>query len=440
MTGSTPAARPGQGDAVGQVAEKIDRGRRRAVLAASIGNLIEAYDLLLYGYLASVLAEQFFPAGDPTAALLNTFAIFAVGFAVRPVGGLVFGHIGDRFGRRRALAASILLMGAGTLAIGLLPTYATAGPWAPALLLLCRLAQGFSVGGEYVGANILVLEHAPAGKAGRTASINLVAGYLGVAAASATSLLLARTLSPADLADWGWRLPFLVAGPLALIGLYLRVRIPDSPAFTGAQAARLSFPLAAAFRTAKRGMLIYGGWQMMVSLGGFLLFGYMASYLIRVVGLDPAGAFTAGLVAVLIVAAGAVAGGRLVDRFPLRPIALVAAAGIAVTVVPGFLLVRQGGVAAAIAGQAVWAIFVGVGAIVSAVLAVVLFPVQLRFTATAVGYNISTTVVGSTAPYVSAWLVADSGNPNAPAWYLAVVASAGFGTALVGLHALGRRG
>jgi len=425
-------------DGVGYAPEKIHHGWRRAVLAASIGNLIEAYDLLLYGYLASVLAEQFFPAGDPTAALLDTFAIFAVGFAVRPIGGLVFGHIGDRFGRRRALAASILLMGAATLAIGLLPTYATTGPLAAALLLACRLAQGFSVGGEYVGANILVLEHAPDGRAGRTASINLVAGYLGVAVASATSLLLARTLDPAELAAWGWRLPFLAAGPIALIGLYLRVRIPDSPAFADAEPARTSFPLASALRTTKRGMLIYGGWQMMVSLGGFLLFGYMASYLIRVVGLPPAGAFAAGLVAVLIVAAGAVAGGALVDRFPLRPIALVAAAGIAVTVLPGFLLVRQGGVAAAVAGQAVWAVFVGIGATVSAVLAVVLFPVHLRYTATAVGYNISTTVIGSTAPYVSAWLVANSGNPIAPAWYLALVALAGLGTALVGLRPLVR--
>jgi MFS transporter, MHS family, proline/betaine transporter len=416
------------------VQERTDTVRRRVVLAASIGHLIEAYDLLLYGFLASVLAQQFFPADDPTAAMLNTFAIFAVGFAVRPLGGLVFGHIGDRFGRRRALAGSVLLIGVGTLSIGLLPTYSTAGPWAPVLLLACRLAQGFSVGGEYVGSNILVLEYASPGRSGRTVSINLIAGYLGVAAASGASLLLAETLGPAGLAAWGWRLPFLIAGPFALIGLYLRARIPDSPAFTEAAQARLSFPLGAALRTAKRSMLIFGGWQMMVSLGGFLLSGYMASYLIRVVGLEPSGAFGAGLIAMLVLAVGAVIGGQLVDRFPLRPVAIVAAAGIAVSIVPGFLLVRQGGVAGAVAGQAVWALFLGVAAIVGTVLVVVLFPVHLRFSAAAVGYNVGTTVIGSTAPFVSAWLVANTGNPIAPAWYLAVVAVAGLGIALVGVR------
>jgi MHS family proline/betaine transporter-like MFS transporter len=408
------------------------------VIAASAGNLIEAYDLLLYGYLASILAQRFFPAGDPTSALLDTFAVFAVGFAVRPLGGMVFGHVGDRFGRRTALAASILLMGAGTLAIGVLPTYDTVGPWAAVLLLACRLAQGFSVGGESVGASILVLEHASEGRFGRTASINLVAGYLGVAAASATSLLLARTMGPAEMTSWGWRLPFLAAAPLALVGLYLRLRIPDSPAFTAVRDRRLGVPLADAMRTAKRGMLIYGGWQMMVSLGGFLLFGYMASYLIRVIGLDSAGAFTAGLVAVLAVGVGAVAGGHLVDRYPLWPVAVSVAAGLAVTVLPGFLVIGRGGLGAAVAGQVVWALFVGMSATLSAVLAVVLFPVELRYSATALAYNVSTTVAGGTAPYVSAWLVADSGNPVAPAWYLATVAVAGLATAALGLRQFAR--
>ncbi|WP_034213152.1 MFS transporter [Actinoplanes subtropicus] len=407
---------------------------RRTVVAASIGNLIEAYDLFLYAYLASTLADLFFPAGDRTTALLNTFAIFAVGFAVRPLGGFFFGHIGDRFGRRSALSASILLMGVSTLAIGLLPPYETAGALGAVLLLVCRLGQGFSVGGEYTGANILVLEQAAAGRAGRATSVNLVAGYLGVAAASTTGLLLATVLTPAELAGWGWRLPFLVAGPLALVGLYLRLRLPDTPAFAATGGDRVTFPLAAALRAAKRAMLIYGGWQMMVALGGFLLFGYVSSYLIRVVGLDSAGAYVASLIAVLTAVAGGVAGGRLLDRYPLRPVALAAAAGLAVTVVPGFLLIGRGGVAAAVAGQMIWAVFVGLGAAVSAVLAGVLFPVHLRCTAAAVAYNVSTTVVGGTAPYVSVWLVARSGSPLTPAWYLVIVAVAGLATATLGLR------
>src|SRR5690349_985217 len=203
---------------------------RRAVVTGGAGTFIEGYDILLYGYLAGALAERFFPADDPAAALLDTFAIFAVGFLVRPVGGLLFGHIGDRFGRRTALVSSILLIAGATLAIGLLPTYDAIGRAAPALLLICRLLQGLSIGGEYVGANILMLEHAGQGRYGRAVSANQVAAYLGAGAAATTCLLLAAALTREQMSAWGWRLPFLAALPLALGALYLRLRMPESPA------------------------------------------------------------------------------------------------------------------------------------------------------------------------------------------------------------------
>jgi MHS family proline/betaine transporter-like MFS transporter len=395
---------------------------RRVVIAASIGTVIEAYDLLLYGYFASIFAQLFFPRSDPTAALLNTFAIFAVGFAARPLGGIVFGHIGDRLGRRTALVASILVMAGPTLAIGLLPTYRSIGVWAPALLLLCRLLQGFSAGGEIVGANILLLEHASAGRSGRWVSANQVATNAGIAAAATTSLVMARVLSEAELASWGWRLPFFAAVPLALVGVYLRLRIPDSPAFRAVAAKRLAFPLGTALRTAKRGMMIYSAWWAMVSLGAYLLIAYMVSYLIRVVGMDSAGAFGANLAAVVILAVGAITGGYLVDRYPPRAVALASAIGIALTTVPSFLIVQQGSVVAAILGQALWAACLGVAATVGATLSLSLFPVEVRYTATGFAYNLTFTLFGSTAPYVSVWLIARTGNPFIPAWYLVVVA------------------
>lgn len=400
-------------------------GARRAIVAASVGTMIEGYDVLLYGYLAGVLADRFFPAGDPTAALLDTFAIFALGFAVRPLGGLVFGHVGDRAGRRAALAASMLLMAVATLAIGLLPTYDRIGVWASVLLLLCRLAQGFSIGGEYVGANILILERATAGRAGRWVSANQVAAYLGITGAAATSLLLAYALTDEQLAAWGWRLPFLAAVPLALIGLYLRLAdlapvMPKRPEWhlTSAGSAGVGVPLVAALRTGKRAMLVFAGWVVMVTVGGFLLFGYLPTYLARVVGLDPAAAFGANLAAMLTLSAGAVAGGFLVDRYPVRVVGAACAVGIALTVVPGFLVVQRGTVGAAIAGQVVWAAFVGVSATVTAVLSLSLFPAHMRFTATAMAYNGAVTLFGGTAPYVATWLIARTGSPIAPAWYL----------------------
>lgn len=410
-------------------------GARRTVIAASVGTVIEGYDLLLYGYFAGVLAKRFFPADDPTAALLNTFAIYAVGFAVRPIGGVVFGHVGDRVGRRPALAASMLLMAAGTLGIGLLPTYQSIGVWAPVSLLICRLVQGFAIAGEYVGANILILEHAADGRSGRAVSANQVAVYVGVAAAAATSLLLASALTPAQLAAWGWRVPFLAAVPLALVGLYIRASVPDSPALHAPGITRPRFPLVVALRTVKRGIAVFAGWLVMVTVGGFLLFGYMPTYLTRVVGLGATTAFGANLAAVFALAAGAVAGGHLVDRFPPRTVASASAVGVAVSVVPGFLLIQQGTFATAVLGQAIWAVGIGIGATVSALLSASQFPVPVRFAATGLAYNVTVTVFGGTAPYVSTWLISRTHDPVAPAWYLAGAALLGLGTAVVAWRA-----
>lgn len=404
------------------------------VVATGIGTLVEGYELLLYAYLAAILAEQFFPPGDPTAALLATFAIFAVGFVARPVGGLVFGHVGDRHGRRTALVASLLLMAVGTMAIGLLPTYDKVGVLAPALLLVCRLVQGLSVGGEYVGANIMIIEHAGANRSGRAVSANQVASYLGAATAATISLLLAGALTRAQLTEWGWRLPFLAAGPLGLIGLYLRIRVPESLTRRVAGVAPRRFPVIAAVRSARRGMVVFAGWLTMVTLGGYLVFGYLPTYLVNVVGLTAAGAYGANLAALASLGLGAVAGGFLVDRCSTRRIAIASAIGVAVTVGPSFLLMQHGSVAAAVFGQLVWAWFIGVAATVSALLSASEFPEQIRFTATALAYNVTVTLLGGTAPYLSTWLVARTGNPVAPSAYLVVMALIALATAVLGLR------
>lgn len=396
-------------------------------MAASIGSLVSGYGLALYGYLAIYLAGQFFPTADPTAALLDTFAVFALGFALRPIGGVVFGHVGDRLGRRTALATSILLMGGGTTAIGLLGTYDSRGLWAPVLLLICRVVQGISAGGEIIGAVVLVLEHADPGRQGRTASVNQAAGFVGIAGAATTSLVLASILGPARMAEWGWRVPFVTMAPLSLIGLYLRMRTPDTPAFEAVRDTRLDFPLAVALRTTKRGMLIYIGWLMTFMLGANMLFGYMATYLIRVVGLDSVTAFTAVLAAALLIGVGSWIGGLLVDRFPLQRVAAGTVLVIALTILPSFLIVNRGGLAAAVAGQSVVALCVGIGGIVSALLSIAIFPVRVRFTGAAFAHNVGTVLFGGTAPYVATWLVA-RGGPLAPAWYLLVASVGGLAT------------
>lgn len=418
----------------------IDRAeRRRAVSAISAGNFAEGYDLALYGFFATYLAGQFFPPGNPTTALLSTFAIYALGFVVRPVGGVVFGHLGDRIGRRPALIASLVLMAAATAGIGLLPTYRDVGLLAPVLLLICRLCQGLSIAGELVGANVLILEYARPRSAGRSVAVNQLVGSLGFALAATTGLVLARTLGPAALADWGWRLPFLVAVVLAMIILYLRLRVSDSPVFRSAEPAREQFPLVRALRTARRGIVVYVAWTAMIALGGYLLFGFMPAYLARFIGLSATGTYGATLVAVLALGCGAMLGGYLVDRFSARRVALISAVGVAATVLPGFLLIRQGTVPAAIAGQVIWAVFLSMGTTVGAVLSLSQFPAPVRYSATGFSYNVAYALFGGTAPYLSTWLVTSTGSLLAPAVYLAVVALVGgLPIALFGLRSANR--
>ncbi|HEX8345811.1 MAG TPA: MFS transporter [Actinoplanes sp.] len=409
---------------------------RRVVVAGSIGTAIEVYDTFVYGYFATVLARLFFPTWDPTAALLATFAIFAVGFFVRPIGAIIFGHVGDRIGRRTALAFSLLLMTLATVAFGLLPTYASVGLLAPVLLLLCRLLQGLSASAEAPGAILLILEHAPRHRRGRAVSINNAAANLGSAAAAAVGLTLAKTLSAPDLATWGWRVAFLLAAPIGLVGLYIRTRLLDPPVFLalGEAARQGRAPLLRALSTAKRPMFVFMAWMAVSALAGYMVVSYLPSYLVRVVGLSQAEAFEASLFALLVQGAAALVGGYLADRYPLRNVAIGAIAGLAVVAVPGLLIINAfGTMGAAVLGLTLWALFVGSTYSVGTILSLTLFPVAIRFTATAVALNLGFTLFGGTAPYVSTWLVASTGSPIAPGVYLCVVAVVGLVVAVIGL-------
>jgi MHS family proline/betaine transporter-like MFS transporter len=402
---------------------------RRTVVATSIGTFVEGYDLALYGYFAVILAGQFFPSDDPAAALLATFGIFALGFAARPVGGMFFGHIGDRVGRRTAVVGSILLMAVSTVGIAMLPTYGQVGVLASVLLLACRLLQGFSVGGEVAGGNVFVLEHAATGWAGRAVAANTAAGFMGIACAAAVSLLMATMLGAQQLASWGWRIPFAAAAPLALIGVYLRLRVLESPEFRAAGTPRRRFPLGHAIRTAGPNMMVYAGFAAMVMLGTYLVFGYLPSHLTQVTGLSTTQSFAVILTAVTALGVGAVLGGILVDRTSPRVAATSCAIAIGVTAQPAFLIIQQGAVVSAILGPVPWAIFLGVGGVVAASLALHLFPTPIRYTASAFALNITGAVFAGTAPYLSTWLIDTTGNPTAPGLYLTSVAIVGLSVA-----------
>ncbi|HST84407.1 MAG TPA: MFS transporter [Kineosporiaceae bacterium] len=418
-------------------ADLVPGDYRRVVGAASVGTFIEIYDLLVYGYFASILAEQFFPRQDPTAALLATFAIYAVGFAVRPIGAIIFGHIGDRVGRRAALTSSLLLMSGSTLAFGLLPNYNAVGVLAPALLLICRLLQGLSASGELTGANVLVLEYAPSGRQGRAVAVVNAVGNLGAATAAAIGFTLARVLPPEQLADWGWRVAFLAAAPIGFVGLYLRIRALDSPAFIalGGRFRGDRPPLMQALRSGKRGLLVLGAWTAGASLGGYLLVGFLPSYLIRNGRISAADAFAANGVSILVLVLSTLSGGYLIDRYSLRQVAVGVGLGVMVTTLPAFLIImRSETLAGAMLGQSILAMFLGAAGVLGAFLGLVLFPVPIRFTGTALASNVAVTLFGSTAPYVSTWLTAATGGSISLAFYLLATMSVALIAVTLGLR------
>ena len=209
---------------------------RKVTLAAAAGTVVEWFDFAIYGFLATILAAQFFPHGDPLVSLLETFAVFAVAFALRPVGGAVFGVLGDRVGRKRILALTVLLMSGSTLAIGLLPTASTIGVWAAVLLVICRSLQGLSAGGEYAGAVAYVIEHAPSHRRSRYSSAMPAATFASFSAAALICFGLTAALGEQQMNSWGWRLPFLLAGPMGLVAFYIRQKLDETPAFKEALA------------------------------------------------------------------------------------------------------------------------------------------------------------------------------------------------------------
>lgn len=398
--------------------------RRKVARAGAIGNFIEFYDFTLYGFFAVTIAALFFPEFDSVAGLLSTFALFGVAFVIRPIGAIAFGHIGDRWGRKRALLIAVTLMSASTAAIGLLPTHAKVGVLAPCLLLVCRLIQGFSAGGEQTGAFVLVVEHSPENERGRNAAGLVSSIVAGVGVAALFALLLTSVTTPEHMQSWGWRVPFLFAVPLGLLGLYLRLNIEDSTVYQAAaremeKSKQRSIPIAQAFRSAKKAMLILFGWVAMQSVGGYILVGFMLSHLVKAEHYAMRTALIMLIVANLIAALAVPIVGRWSDRVSRSTFAVTLALALAVWSIPAFSLLSRGAIAATLA-MSIYAIIAYSTLIVSATAVVELFPVDVRYSASALPFQLSYTVFGGSAPFIGTWLVARYSN-LAPAYYIVVL-------------------
>lgn len=397
--------------------------RRKVLLAGNCGNFVEWFDFAIYGYLAPVLAGLFFPAGDRTTQLLSVFAVFAVSFAARPIGAMVFGPLGDRIGRRRTLALVVLLMSGATCAIGLLPTYGVIGVAAPLLLVLCRIAQGFSAGGEYAGASIFLVEHAPPRRRGFYASFIPLSSYAAFLAAVALVTGLTVALPEAAMQSWGWRVPFLLAGIFGVVGLFIRSRVADTPAFKAVEAAGAvpRRPLRDTLRTQWKPLLVIFGIVVTDSVYYYMIWTYMPTYLSEEVGMKYEDALLANSLALTVLLIVVPLAGILSDRIGRKPMLLAAFIGFAVLTLPAFWVAGHGTIGLAIVGQLVFLVpaFL-LDTPMSAALAEA-FPAEVRYSSGALAYNIGY-IVGGAAPFVSTLLIASTGQVLAPAFYIVALA------------------
>jgi MHS family proline/betaine transporter-like MFS transporter len=399
------------------------RTSRRALVAGGVGNVVEWYDFAVYGAFATVIATTYFPGADPIAGLSASFAVFATAFLARPVGAVVFGRLGDRVGRRQVLVTVIVLMAAATAGIGLLPGHAAIGVLAPVLLVVFRAAQGFSVGGEAAGATAFVVEYAPEGRRGWYGSWLWSTLALGVAGGIGVAVLLARVFPREVLEDRGWRLAFLVALPLGLVGLYLRLRLDETPRFRAVERADavVRRPVADTLRAYPGRLLLGLAPVAAASLTFNLYFFYLPGYLATALGVPLSRTLAAPLVGLLVVAALAPPLGRLSDRVGRRPLLVAGAVALLLTVLPAFQLIRGAEPAGLVLGYLLVALPLASLVVVPAYLAE-LFPTPVRSTALALSYGLGTALFGGTAPFLATVLVRRTGSPVAPAIYAVAVA------------------
>lgn len=387
----------------------------RIVVAASIGNALEWFDLVVYGFFAVIISKLFFPAGNDTVSLLVTLGTFGVSFFMRPLGAIVLGAYADRAGRKAALTLSILLMMAGTLIIAILPVYATIGLAAPLILVLARLMQGFSAGGEFGSATAFLAEHVP-GRRGFFASWQIASQGLTTLLAALFGVVLTGKLSPEQMMSWGWRVPFffgLLIGPVAW---YIRTRLDETPEFLAAETT--TTPLRDTFASHKLRLVIAIGLVVLGTVSTYLVL-FMPTYGVKQLGLSPSVSFAAILLVGAIQLVFAPVVGHVSDRRGRTGIMLVSAVLLLVLIYPAFAyLVAHPTFETLIAIQIVFAfLMTGYFGALPGLLSEI-FPVATRTTGMSLAYNIAVTVFGGFGPFIIAWLISATGTKTAPSFYM----------------------
>lgn len=403
--------------------------RREAVVAGVIGNVLEWYDFAVYGYLVPVISQLFFPSVNAYHSLLTTLAVFGVGFVMRPVGAVVFGVFGDRYGRRRALSLVIFLMAISTFAVGLLPSFAEAGLLGPVLLVVCRLAQGLSAGGEWGGSTAYIVEFAGEGRRGYVGSWQQVSVGAGFLLGSLAAMVLARNLAPAALLSWGWRVPFLLGIVVGLLGAYLRWRLDDTPKFTEIEehGEVAKAPLIETATRYPRETLLAFGLTLHNTVAYYIALVYIPTWFTKEAHLSAGTALLISTISLLTFVVLIPITGALSDRIGRRPVLIISCLGYIALTYPLFLFASSGGVMACFAMQLVLVIFLAFYAGAAPATYAEIFPTRVRYTALSIGYNVAVAVFGGFAPYIATWLIGiTGGNKLAPTFYVIAAAVISF--------------
>ncbi|MDQ0142366.1 MFS transporter [Cupriavidus necator] len=397
--------------------------RRRAIIATVIGNGLEWFDFTVYSFFAVIIAKLFFPTGNDLSSLLLAVATFGVGFFMRPVGGIVLGIYADRVGRKAALSLTILLMALGTTLIGIAPTYDQIGIFAPLLIVVARLMQGFSAGGEMGGATAFLTEYAPVRQ--RAYYSSWIQASIGVAVllGAAVGTFVTRSLSPESLNSWGWRLPFLLGIVIGPVGYYIRHHLDETPAFRDS-AERADSPLKEIVQAYPRETLASFSMVILWTVCTYVLLFYMPTYAVKVLKVPQADGFVAGMAGGCAIMVFAPLVGLLADRIGRRVLLSGSALLILVLAWPMFVYINHApGLASLLVFQLVFGVLIATytGPILAAFSE--LFPARVLSTGLSVAYNFAVTIFGGFASFIITWLIATTGSSMAPAIYVMIAAA-----------------
>lgn len=408
---------------------------RRAVIAGFVGNGLEWYDFALYGTFSAVIGKLFFPLTDPYAQMIATYGVFAAGFLMRPVGAVLFGYLGDKYGRKFSLTLSILLMAIPTACIGFLPTYEKIGMWAPILLTIIRLLQGLSLAGQFSGSIAFVVEHAPVSKRGLIGSTTVMSLCVGMLLGAFVATLFAELLSKEDFESWGWRVPFIIGVVIAFVGVYIRNHTHESPRYQQAKDEGLlsEKPFADALKNHPLELLRGVGIYMSVTVPFYILTVFMNSYLTNVLHHTQGFALMLNTVCMSLLLFLVPFTGSLSDRIGRKRILTLTAISYLIIAYPVFWMITQPGTLMPLIGILILTVNVAFYIGPTPTVLVELFPTSVRYTGMALSYNLCAAVFGGSAPMVTTYLIKQTGVLTVPAFYIMLCALLSI-IAFVGYH------